>query len=97
MWDGLIEILMSWLSQAFCWLVTQLVSLAVGLMQLVSGLMPAVAVPDWLNSPWTADIASAIAWLLPMQAVSWMLLGYFIIEVAHFVALVFYRAFMDLL
>lgn len=98
MFDGLIDILMQWLSAAFCWIVQQLVALAVALMQFVSAVMPSVSVPDFLSSSgWTDQTLSFMAWILPTGAVSWMLLAWLSYELAHFVLLILYRAFMDLL
>lgn len=98
MFDGLIEVLMSWIAQAFCWIVQQLVSLAIALMQLVSSVMPSVAVPDFLTTyAWPAEMLSFIGWLVPFGALSWMLMAWVSYEVAHFVLLILYRAFMDLL
>lgn len=98
MFDGLIEILMSWLEQAFCWIVQQLVSLAISLMSLVSAVMPSVAVPDFLTAyTWPEQAFSFIGWVVPMGALSWMMIAWIGYEIAHFILLILYRAFMDLL
>ncbi|MGR0479821.1 MAG: hypothetical protein ACTFAL_00260 [Candidatus Electronema sp. V4] len=98
MFDGLIEVLMSWLQLAFCFIVEQLVTLAVSLMQLVSAVMPSVAIPDALTSvAWPAQSMIFVSWIFPTNFLGILFLAWISYEIAHFVLLILYRAFMDLL
>ncbi len=98
MFDGLIEILMSWVSQAFCWLLQQLVLFAVSVMGLVSAALPSIAVPAFLTGySWPEHALSFIAWIVPFGAFSWFITALVAYELAQFLWLLLYRALMDLL
>lgn len=98
MFDGLVEILMGWLHQAFCYVLQELVLLATGMMQIVSTLLPSVAVPSWFTSySWPSQAVAFVAWVFPTHMVGWMVLAWLAFELSSFLVLVFYRAFMDLL
>ncbi len=98
MFDGLIEVLMSWVSLAFCFIVQQLVTLAISLMQLVSALMPSVPVPEALSAvAWPAQSVMFIAWIFPTNFAAYLFLLWLSLEALFFILLILYRAFMDLL
>ena len=84
----------------WCWFLEKLIGLAVAMIQLVSQIMPSVAVPDWLvstNFPVTDTIMSFFYFFFPLSTISWCLSALLLYEIAHFMVLVLYRAFMDLL
>lgn len=98
MFDGLIEYLMGWLALAWCWALDKIVSLAAAMMQLVAAMMPSVAVPGWLDDLSYLELyVQALHFFFPMSVASWLLTAVIGIEIIHFMVLVLYRAFMDLL
>lgn len=98
MFDGLIEILMQWLGQAWCWLLTQIVLLAAALVQLVGSLLPDVEVPSWFAPGQFSDLSlSLMAWVFPLDVVFWGLMLWVGYEIVLAVIIPLYRSFMDLL
>ncbi|XCN71880.1 MAG: hypothetical protein Q3M24_16445 [Candidatus Electrothrix aestuarii] len=97
MWDGLIDVLMSWVSQAWCWLVTQLVAIAFSFIKLIGTFTPSVESPDWLSSnPFTDASLGLIGWIIPFNHL-FIAFGFYVTyELLLFVGVPIYRAVMDL-
>ena len=99
MFDGLIEVLMEFLALAWCWLLDKLIGLAIAMIKLTSMIMPSVAVPSWFTTslPLTTQVLEFVAFFFPLATVAWLFSATLLYEMAHFIVLVLYRSFMDLL
>ncbi len=97
MFDGLIAVLMDWVAEVWCWLLTKAVELAAFLLQLVTALMPDIAVPGWFSLGFGEIPLSMIAWVFPTGVLSWCIGGWVAVELVMIVIIPLYRALMDLL
>jgi hypothetical protein len=97
MWDGLKELLMDWLSDAFCWLMEKLMELGIQMMMMVASILPDYTVPSWFTSYTFTDSALGfIGWVFPVQAYMWAFGFWITYELIQAVGLPIYRFFTNL-
>ncbi|MCI5133633.1 MAG: hypothetical protein D3920_00890 [Candidatus Electrothrix sp. AW2] len=98
MFDGLIEVLMSWLAQAWCWLLDVLIKLALFIMQFISSILPHWGVPDSLVSwQWHPVTLGILVHFFPFDTFFLALSIVMAFELVVAVGIPIVRSIMDLL
>lgn len=98
MFDGLTELLLEWLKQAFCWFLQAMVDLAVILQGIYATIMPSVGVPAALKSTAVSSTSLEIfLFFFPGQFIVAMLIMYITIEFSMVIMIPLFRSLYDLL
>jgi hypothetical protein len=99
MFDGLIDVLMEWLVEAWCWFLDILFGIALFLLQLFDSIFIIDAsVPSVLSSfTWDPVILDALAYFFPLSILSDFMIVFIFIEMIFSFLVPIFRSFYDLI
>ena len=97
--DGLIDILMEWLAEAWCWFLDILLGVALFLLQLFDSIFIIDAsVPSVLSSfTWDPFVLNALAYFFPLSILSNFLMVVMFVEMIFSFLIPIFRTFYDLI